>query len=513
MVDEDTATIGEPKIITPAQAEAPGVDTGPTDAPLARQVGPSYPGAVEGPVFKDPNAPPLIDPAIAAQTPALAPPPPVAPVVVPPPPEAPPAMPTGKPTMAGAATALDQATRAGYDEANAQKDVGKAKSDEMEANAKVIDKQAEIEKQNAAEIATKTQAQEVGLQRAQQIASEAEDKYKNFTVHDFLNDKLQAEGIKAKLFIALGAYGASYNGGQNSALEKIKMQVDSDFHKQQAELGKLDNFAKMKREGVTQLSEQYKSDLAGVQLKHAAAYQAIATEAKAQAMRNGMTEQQAENTVLYKKLQAEALQHRAEGTEKLWNAQANISMAGAHLALERRAQDITVRGQDIVDRKKKDELDEKKRVDDAKVNADQDPKLAIRNPKTGEVLGYAATPRAVMEWNKTGVNYDQAIDSLKALLADKPTFPAGSKWHNAVLAIASTTTAGQTDANVKHEAGTLKNSIGLPDKDAITDKIADLENRKAGFIRDLTPIRQKPDASGAVGGKPSLDDLAAKHGL
>lgn len=126
---------------------------------------------------------------------------------------------------------------------------------------------------------------------------------------------------------------------------------------------------------------------------------------------------------------------------------------------------------------------------------------AIRDPKTGAIKGLAASTREVPQLRKLLINYDQGIESLKELIRDDSFFksaPKGSLWDNAVLAIAATTTAGQTDANVKHEAGTMLNRAGIVDKEAIARKVRDLETRRDQFYRTLSPAKD----TGGSGAKP-----------
>lgn len=123
---------------------------------------------------------------------------------------------------------------------------------------------------------------------------------------------------------------------------------------------------------------------------------------------------------------------------------------------------------------------------------------AIRDPVTGEVKGLAASTREVPALRKLLINYDQAIKSLAEIKASGNYIAKGSLWDNAVLAIAATTTAGQTDANVRHEAGTMLNRAGLLEDAALARKIKDLETRRDQFYRTLSPAK----AAAGAGAKP-----------
>ena len=131
-----------------------------------------------------------------------------------------------------------------------------------------------------------------------------------------------------------------------------------------------------------------------------------------------------------------------------------------------------------------------------------DQSLVVRDVD-GTPIGMAPSTRNVKQLEDRFVNYDQAIKSLQGLLQEGSLVPRGSKWDNAVLAIASTTTAGATDTNVAHEAGTLKDAIGTVGSQAIQDKIADLQRRQQQFKKTLRPLPTgfKVD-QGDAGGAP-----------
>lgn len=311
--------------------------------PLARQVPPGTPGAVEGPVYKDPAAAPLIDPAIAAQTPGLAEPPaPVAPVTaVPPPAPAPAPVAAGKPSIQNAANAADIATQAGFDTATAQGEVAKAKAGEREGNAAAQDKVAALERAHADEIAQQQATQKAAFDQANAVASKAEDEYGKSAngLHDLMQNKADAQLAKARIFIAVGAAANALVGGGNPALEKLKLTIDNDFRIQESKLRSQEHFASMKRAGVASVSSQFAHDTALLGLKQAAAYQAAATEAKAEAIRRGASPEEAENNVAVLALKQKALELNATHREKLQQDLASQMMAGAHLALARATAD------------------------------------------------------------------------------------------------------------------------------------------------------------------------------
>jgi len=116
-----------------------------------------------------------------------------------------------------------------------------------------------------------------------------------------------------------------------------------------------------------------------------------------------------------------------------------------------------------------------------------DQALVIRDVD-GNPIGLAPSSRNVATMEKNFINYDQAIKSLQAIRASGDFIPRGARFDNAVLAIASTTTAGATDANVNHEKGTMLNALGTIDPEALDRKIEDLRTRQAQFKKTLRPL-------------------------
>jgi hypothetical protein len=108
----------------------------------------------------------------------------------------------------------------------------------------------------------------------------------------------------------------------------------------------------------------------------------------------------------------------------------------------------------------------------------------------GTPAGMASTSRSVAQVNKDLRTLPRAIEQLRQLRENNTltTTQRDPRFHNAVLAVAATTSAGSTDANVAHEKGTLTNVLGLPNNDAIDRKIAELENQLAAVQNQLEPL-------------------------
>jgi hypothetical protein len=142
----------------------------------------------------------------------------------------------------------------------------------------------------------------------------------------------------------------------------------------------------------------------------------------------------------------------------------------------------------------------------AKIDEDNEHR-AVRNSK-GDVIGYAAGSRPDVKGIQDRiVNFESAEDFLKTLLREKKVLATGADWHNGVLAIAATTTANPSDSTTKHEAGTLTNSIGLVDQDAVKTKLADIQKRAAAFQKQLRPV-EGTTAAAPTGGKADFKPRA-----
>lgn len=137
------------------------------------------------------------------------------------------------------------------------------------------------------------------------------------------------------------------------------------------------------------------------------------------------------------------------------------------------------------------------RTDQAEAKrVEENEKRAVRS-SDGTVVGYAGGARPdVQGIQKQNIAFESAEDFLKTLLRNHDHVPAGSDWHNGVLAIATTTTANPSDKTTEHEEGTLKSALGLIDRDAVKVKLKDVQRRRQAFLKGLRPVE---------GGEPSAD--------
>lgn len=336
--DAELLALAEQAVPGSAPAPVGAIDP----AVLARQVPPGTPGAVEGPVFKDPNAAPLIDPVVAAQTPALAPQEPVAPPVAPAPVQpvtpapGPPIAPVGgAPTIGNAAKAADVATQAGFETAATQQAVGAAKNEERAGNAAAQHQVAQVAQGQADETARQVDRQQQVLHEAQQLADKAQGDHESAAhgLIDLMENKADAQLARARIFIALGAAGNALAGGGNPALDKLKMTLDNDFRTQSLKLRSAEHFAEMKAKRPASIAAQFATENSLLGIKHSAAYKAAADEAKAQAIANGASPEEAENNVVVQQLRQKALELNSAAREKLAHDRAQEAIARAQLAI------------------------------------------------------------------------------------------------------------------------------------------------------------------------------------
>jgi len=500
----------DPSAIAPIVPIVQQVDNPP---PLARQV----PGGAEGPVMTPghrgaPTVPRWFQPPIR-ETPA--------PVVQPTP------ITSRRPSMASATEAADIATKSGYDTAAAQEAIGPAKVAEKEGNAAAQQKMADQQAANAAEIARTQQAQQDGLTQARELSQRANEEYKNFKFHDYWEDKPTSEHLKAQIFSGLGEFAAILSGsGRNQAAMNIKSLIDRDFEKQKLKMSSLQEFAKMRQEGVISLEGQYKNNLALLGLKQAAAYNAVADEAKAQAIRNGEAPEQAENNVLVKQIRQKADELRAKNEADLEKARAQLAMAGMKAApnqpadpnvlamLAKLAEKPGVTQADVYaaaaragiknSNKELQPIIDNVNSQGNKANAAKEKQDERTITVGGETL-VAPSVRQATQIEQRAVNYQDAVESLEALKAkvkkDPITgrLPTGDEYDRAVLAVAATTTANPSDKTTAHEAGTLKN-WQVVSEDAINRTLKHVKERQEKF---LGAYRAKPGNEPAAESKKS----------
>lgn len=483
-------------------ASALPADMPPPGAPVAL---PDLPGGIPNvPGPEELRAPVPVAPVVAAPIAPVAPGAPAAPV---------------PPELQGIADAANAQAAAAEDVGAANAAAADAKA-QAEADARV---QHQLEAQEAADLrAAHAQAAQAAEDRTQKALVAARDA----KIPDFWAGREGAR-VSAALMVGLGGAAAGLLGtSKNGAADIIQNNVDSYYRREKEKIDNLYKYAEGQGKAQDDLRMRHAAELAELQVQHGATNLAIADHikeieaasqgriniAEANAIKAKVLEEGQKSILAGRKTLAEIAYLGARGhklasgggggmaTGAAYDAFRAAVLAGQEdlgkLAAAAHIKPAQIQGQV---KSIREEADNERRLKatankaaGAGASGSMDPKLAIRDPNTGEIRGYAPSAKNVQQFNTRAVNYDQAIKSLKDILASGELIPRGAKFDNAVLAIASTTTAGSTDANVRHEAGTLKNSLGLLSAKAIKEKIADLETRQAQFYRTLIPANAGP---------------------
>lgn len=483
-----------------------------------------------------PGMVPVAPPVAGSQAPTLgAPPPPVAPA-------APPNVP-----QETAQAYKDQQDLAGADVAASQ-GLSAAKATASTKEADALDEEAQ-RKADAVEETTRI-TQEAN-KRTQQWADRAQaetEKFQKMELHDYWADKSTFNKVLSGMAMLTGAVGRTDNSG-NAGMNMINGAIERDFRMQQAKIEKQKTNASAAREQYQMGLSEKDQALSDNKLKEATSYEAAAAKLVALKVRQGIPVEQAQNDkdVIALKQKANSLRL---GTLKDVHEQ---NVEDAKLAIEKQKElDERLRAEAYAKKMGRTsaggagsgkaydafragvlsgapnvgELAAKAGIKPAqiaeqtvKIRTESDMEAAAHNKAVkggvdgvddkrvvrladGTEAGMAPSARSVPQVQKELRTLPRAIEQLKQLREanDWKMTSRDPRFHNAVLAVASTTSAGSTDANVTHEKGTLTNALGMPNNDAIDRKIAELENQLANTQNQLEPL---PDGYVPRGRKPA----------
>lgn len=321
--------------------------------------------------------------------------------------------PSVPPAPTDPARALVTARTADMAQADAKLAETPARVEQAQNDAAAQDVVAQEARNQAVEIAAQQQAQKDALDAAQAKSDAAMEQYRSFKMRDFWRDldggkSNGPERVKAAIFVALGAFNSDHHGGENTSLTQINTMIDQQHRADMAELNKRGKFAEWAREGVQDLAGRYKEEMANLKLKQSAMTNAVADEAKAQLIRNGIPVLEAENNTLVAGLRAKAEDAYAKGLEAHAHNAATEAMARAHLQIARQNANTTaaMAGASIAEKNAKQNA--KSRVGD------------VYGPN-GEVIGNLATGDDTLDRKRsedmtksTGV-YTALRETLKAL--------------------------------------------------------------------------------------------------
>jgi hypothetical protein len=412
-----------------AAAQAPAAAPGAPGeaAPLARQipngdaqVAPGTSLGAEGPVMtpQDAGAPPVAKWA-GADAPAAG-----APVAA-----APPALDADVPapivgshgvSFKEAGRQLDRAEASGQKVGDAEIEAGKVAAQVAEDTRQGHLQKAEEIRRQVEDRQIMEKARNEGVAHAQHLADEADKKLANFSYHDYFgthkdengNEVANPGGNKtlARVFSFISGFNVGAYGAPDIAYRNISKGIEMDMQRQKAELALAQDRSSRTRENAKDTSALFDQQLAMLDLKHAALLKATGEEAEAFAMQKGGDQEMARARVIKAKTDAEYAQKHAEGVEKLAQAHATLAMAGAHLQLARQtaADNNEARAAALQDKK------------DARADKTQQTKdaLLVRDPVTGDPIGYAPTPRALPAIAEKAAASAALNDSLNVLKTD-----------------------------------------------------------------------------------------------
>lgn len=402
--------------------------------------------------------------------------------------------------------AIGDASQATADQQKAAADEARAQQEKNDGDAAAAEAQAaELRKRQEAND-RQMQAAETARARLVDLADKADQDVGHFKFTDY-KDTVPVGG---KIGLIVGAALAGLQG-KVDPLAQINKNIAQHFEKQKAELSSKEAYAKYRRQGVEDHDRHINDQRLYLEFSERNYREAIAKEAEARGLRSG-------SPMALARAQQLAAKIRSEGDAKLVDladkymqgeerrahadllhkkARATSGGGGNGAALDQ-VIDAASQGKPPAEVAKlarklgiKDPIGTVKKVyDDLKAGrggGEVDPKLVVRDVK-GEPIGLASSAKSAPTLNTQIRNFHDAIDKLERLRAAKWVSSRSPQFHDAVLAVATTTTAGSTDANVTHEKGTLTNAFGLPDNDAIDTKIAELQNRLVEMKNQLNPL-------------------------
>jgi hypothetical protein len=396
-------------------------------------------------------------------------------------------------------------------------------------------KKAEIESKNADKAAELAQQKDeddrlayADYQERRKAASEnLDDKISKFEAANVLTNPRDKVSVKSRLSVIFGGLGAALSaagGGDptNHALAQLEKKWDDETAFQKAKIGAAKDSVVMARTGLQDVDEARHEMVTQANAKHIATLNAAIAQGEAQLKGVGMSQADVDADSRIAKLKASraalAIQAQKDAdAHALSGARQAALMAkaardqkkakgggggGATGSLGEISQFIKdnpgdqpgayklaeklgyrgAKGAAIVDKLQND-------FKGGAGNGGVDPKLIVHDAE-GNGIGTTSGARGVTAMQKDLRTIPRAIAQLKDLRENNGilTGPRDPRFHNAVLAVAATTSAGSTDANVAHEKGTLTNVLGLPNNDAIDRKIAELENLLESTKAQINPF-------------------------
>lgn len=389
-------------------------------------------------------------------------PPPAPPAQASPPPAP---MPAQAAPSAGAQPPQNAEAKAIADEQKAFGAQADAKAAEGPANQAIEDQKASGFEAKSAEALRQAKeygdAQKVAAQAHVNAVAEAQsaaDEYKNFKFQDFWakgrNDvPLRSTGSRIVTIVGAFLGGYANPGGPNAVLDMIKRETERDFDKQKMQLQSKENIASLKRQGVKDVDEFQRDQLARLQIKQGMAMQSIADHIDAQTATATGKLRAAEGKTAADAIRTQGAQQAALGQHAL--VQSNLTRAQtseAYAAASKNRAEAKAAG--------------------AKAGATDD---EIFYDKQGNAVGLVAKGRGGAQAFATrDANFQDALDKMQAYKAyidkigGRPRSLAEIKqarvlYKSAGLAVGAVSPNGTTKEAQENEAATLG-----PDPSSIT---------------------------------------------
>lgn len=449
---------------------------------------------------------------------------------------------------------------AGQEGVQAAQERANAIQEEGGVSARAADEQAELARQHAVDFQADELARKEAKDEYNKRAVDAAEKVKNFQLHDYFDNPAHISKARASIAVFLGGLGnlgGQNPGAQNQALEALHFNIKQDHEDQLAYLNSAKYFADKQREGVEDLAGQQKQDRQDAELDFANKKLAIADRFASEA--SSARNKQAYDAAMIEvaKLKKSAFDDQQKvfkeiEDEKLTKAREALALAKAQKA-GRHGTGVGASNDDkyaqlthaIAEGKTgpdgtnvpltHDEVIAKARAlrlplvgKPSQATADKAEREAIFTGKAAAQASAATAKAAELPKDTVYVDnkpiglapsgrggaaafgaqilkYQDSLRSLDELLGYMKEHPVesaitgqlGDRYHRAVLAVAATTSAPQTDRTTQHEADTLKN-FKLLSRDAIQrtrDHIQERFNDFKGQLRPLPKSATAPERS------------------
>jgi hypothetical protein len=158
--------------------------------------------------------------------------------------------------------------------------------------------------------------EELGAKTAERDAEY--ENFKKLEFKDYWEQKGTGSRIVAAMAVGLGQLGAGMQGmSGNTALDIINKQIQLDFDKQKAAIGKQQTQYEMAKDNVAASSSDYAKQLQNLQLKEAAAYESVAAKYASMLAAQGVPAAQIQGDANVQALQAQAMDKKMQVQKEL----------------------------------------------------------------------------------------------------------------------------------------------------------------------------------------------------